>query len=77
MSEVRASLSKGSATSGTAQTELEGAREKPPRKITWSNVGVGGAIQVFEVCTLGQPFEVLKTHMAGESLPSLRSPCFL
>lgn len=29
------------------------------------NLAIGAAIQVFEVSTLGQPFEVLKTHMAA------------
>jgi hypothetical protein len=29
------------------------------------NLAIGAAIQVFEVSTLGQPFEVIKTHMAG------------
>ena len=29
------------------------------------NIAIGAAIQVFEVSTLGQPFEVLKTHLAG------------
>jgi hypothetical protein len=38
---------------------------KAKKKISWKNLGIGAAIQVFEVSTLGQPFEVLKTHMAG------------
>lgn len=33
---------------------------------SWNNILIGGAIQVFEVSTLGQPFEVIKTHMAGK-----------
>lgn len=35
------------------------------RPISWRNLAIGAGIQVFEVSTLGQPFEVLKTHMAG------------
>ena len=35
------------------------------KRVSWKNLGIGAAIQVFEVSTLGQPFEVLKTHMAG------------
>ena len=35
------------------------------KSVSWTNLGVGAAIQVFEVSTLGQPFEVVKTHMAG------------
>lgn len=38
----------------------------PPKKpVSWKNLAIGAVIQVFEVSTLGQPFEVLKTHMAG------------
>ncbi len=29
------------------------------------NVAIGAGLQVFEASTLGQPFEVIKTHMAG------------
>ena len=29
------------------------------------NMMIGAGLQVFEVSTLGQPFEVIKTHMAG------------
>ena len=47
---------------------------KPGFKL--SNVFVGAAIQLFEVSTLGQPFEVLKTHMAG-NLVSLSIPFLL
>lgn len=36
------------------------------KKFSWNNIGIGAAIQVFEVSTLGQPFEVVKTHMAGK-----------
>lgn len=43
----------------------EGAHEK--KSISWKNLAIGATIQVFEVSTLGQPFEVLKTHMAGNS----------
>lgn len=35
------------------------------KPVSWKNLAIGAAIQVFEVSTLGQPFEVLKTHMAG------------
>lgn len=32
---------------------------------SWSNVAVGAAMNMFEVTTLGQPFEVIKTQMAS------------
>lgn len=35
------------------------------KPVSWRNLAIGAIIQVFEVSTLGQPFEVLKTHMAG------------
>jgi hypothetical protein len=35
------------------------------KPMSWRNLAIGAAIQVFEVSTLGQPFEVLKTQMAG------------
>lgn len=38
------------------------------RKNAGKNVLIGAALQVFEVSTLGQPFEVVKTHMAGTNI---------
>jgi hypothetical protein len=37
--------------------------EKKP--VSWKNLAIGASIQVFEVSSLGQPFEVVKTHMAA------------
>lgn len=45
--------------------DLAQTKEIEKRGAKWSNIFVGAGIQLFEVCTLGQPFEVLKTHMAG------------
>lgn len=45
-------------------------KKKP---FSWGNIALGAAIQTFEVSTLGQPFEVVKTHMAanrGDSIPT-------
>ncbi|BGO93727.1 hypothetical protein NBRC10512_006608 [Rhodotorula toruloides] len=36
------------------------------------NLAIGAGVSVFEVTTLGQPFEVLKTHMAANRHDSLR-----
>ena len=44
--------------SGTSTT----AKKKP---ISWSNIALGAGINLFEISTLGQPFEVVKTHMAA------------
>ncbi len=51
--------------SSTAATAVVVPVQK--KKFSWQNIGIGAAIQVFEVSTLGQPFEVVKTHMAGKS----------
>lgn len=45
--------------------------EVKKKPISWQNLGIGAAIQVFEVSTLGQPFEVLKTHMAAHRQDNL------
>lgn len=41
--------------------------------VQWRSLGIGAAIQVFEVSTLGQPLEVLKTQMAAHRGDSLRA----
>ncbi|CAL1695519.1 unnamed protein product [Somion occarium] len=43
------------------------AIEKEPgqKGVNWSNIAVGGIMNMFEVTTLGQPLEVLKTQMAA------------
>lgn len=45
--------------------QLKPVATQTGKRVSWQNIGIGAAIQVFEVSTLGQPFEVLKTHMAG------------
>ncbi|RKO84648.1 mitochondrial carrier domain-containing protein [Blyttiomyces helicus] len=42
------------------------------KPISWLNLGIGAGLNIFEVSTLGQPFEVIKTHMAanrGDTMP--------
>ncbi|KAJ2554799.1 hypothetical protein EV175_002471 [Coemansia sp. RSA 1933] len=41
------------------------------KALSWSNILLGAAIQTFEVSTLGQPFEVVKTHMAANRADSI------
>ena len=50
-------------TAGDAAVLNASIKQKP--SFSWNNIAIGAAIQVFEVSTLGQPFEVIKTHMAG------------
>ena len=53
----------------TQQQQQPAVLEKKP--VSWRYLAIGAAIQVFEVSTLGQPFEVLKTHMAAHRQDSL------
>jgi len=42
------------------------AAQPPPKKpVSFSNLLLGAGLNMFEVTTLGQPLEVLKTHMAA------------
>ncbi|SCZ90741.1 BZ3500_MvSof-1268-A1-R1_Chr1-3g02204 [Microbotryum saponariae] len=45
-----------------AQAPLKKGERRP---IAWSNIAVGGVMNMFEVTTLGQPLEVVKTQMAS------------
>jgi len=54
------------------------AKDPGQKGINWSNIAVGGIMNMFEVTTLGQPLEVIKTQMAanrsqtmGEALRSV------
>ncbi|KAI9151505.1 mitochondrial dna replication [Paramyrothecium foliicola] len=41
------------------------AKAAPKKTIQWSNLLVGATMNMFQVTTLGQPMEVLKTHVAA------------
>ncbi|KAI7823861.1 mitochondrial carrier domain-containing protein [Gamsiella multidivaricata] len=41
------------------------AGQPAKKKVNFANLGVGAAMNMFEVTTLGQPFEVIKTHLAA------------
>lgn len=41
------------------------AREPGQKGINYGNLAVGSVMNIMEVTTLGQPFEVLKTQMAA------------
>ncbi|KAF8337416.1 mitochondrial carrier domain-containing protein [Cantharellus anzutake] len=41
------------------------AKEPGQHGINWSNIAVGAIMNMFEVTTLGQPLEVIKTQMAA------------
>ncbi|KAF8609211.1 mitochondrial carrier [Ceratobasidium sp. AG-I] len=42
-----------------------GVQREPGQGVSWSNIAVGATMNMFEVTTLGQPLEVLKTQMAA------------
>ncbi|KAF9183646.1 hypothetical protein BGZ51_000948 [Haplosporangium sp. Z 767] len=48
----------------TSSTAIPG-QTATKKKINFANLGVGAAMNMFEVTTLGQPFEVIKTHLAA------------
>lgn len=48
-----------------SQITISASGEPVKKPVSYVNLGIGACMQMFEVSTLGQPFEVLKTHMAG------------
>jgi len=46
-------------------------KEPGQKGVNWSNIAVGGIMNMFEVTTLGQPLEVLKTQMAANRSQSM------
>lgn len=51
-------------TVAVASTAIPGTTATK-KKVNFANLGVGAAMNMFEVTTLGQPFEVIKTHLAA------------
>jgi len=47
------------------------------KPVSYVSLGVGAFMQMVEVTTLGQPFEVVKTTMAGIRLLSIPPEIFL
>jgi len=46
-------------------------KEPGQKGVNWSNIAVGGIMNMFEVTTLGQPLEVIKTQMAANRQQSM------
>jgi len=46
-------------------------QREPGQPISWSNIAVGAIMNMFEVTTLGQPLEVVKTQMAANRSQSM------
>ncbi|KAI0051660.1 mitochondrial carrier [Auriscalpium vulgare] len=46
-------------------------KEPGQKGVNWSNIAVGGIMNMFEVTTLGQPLEVIKTQMAANRSQSM------
>ncbi|KAL6922515.1 hypothetical protein FSST1_006541 [Fusarium sambucinum] len=50
-----------------------GQTQSTRKSISWSNLLVGACLNIFQVTSLGQPMEVVKTHVAanrGDNLPT-------
>ena len=59
---------------GGFDAPISTSSNEPPKKkpISFINLAIGASLNIFEVSTLGQPFEVVKTHMAanrGDTMP--------
>ncbi|KAH6988188.1 mitochondrial DNA replication protein [Ilyonectria sp. MPI-CAGE-AT-0026] len=54
-----------------ATTHASPIVEHKKRKTPWSNLAVGACMNIFQVTSLGQPMEVLKTHVAANRGDSL------
>jgi len=50
-------------------------KEPGQKGVSWSNIAVGAIMNMFEVTTLGQPLEVLKTQMAANRSQSMWQAC--
>jgi len=50
-------------------------KEPGQKGVSWSNIAVGGIMNMFEVTTLGQPLEVLKTQMAANRSQTMWQAC--
>lgn len=50
-------------------------REPGQKGVNWSNIAVGAIMNMFEVTTLGQPLEVLKTQMAANRTQTMWQAC--
>ncbi|KAL1925664.1 uncharacterized protein VTP21DRAFT_547 [Calcarisporiella thermophila] len=63
------------AAPSAAETVLLDKDGKPivvkKKPLSWVNLGIGAFLNLFEITTLGQPFEVLKTHLASHRGDSL------
>ncbi|KAI9445308.1 mitochondrial carrier [Lactarius indigo] len=46
-------------------------KEPGQKGVSWSNIAVGAIMNMFEVTTLGQPLEVIKTQMAANRSQSM------
>lgn len=50
---------------GAKNNNQDGSPQIEKKPVSWSNIGIGAVLNLSEVSTLGQPFEVMKTTMAA------------
>ncbi|PVV03540.1 hypothetical protein BB560_001974 [Smittium megazygosporum] len=60
-------------TNPSAGAVPEVSTQKKQANLSWRNLAIGAFIQIAEVSSLGQPFEVVKTHMAANRQDSMRT----
>lgn len=58
-----------------AQLISKGDARLQRKNITWSSLAVGAAMNIFQVSTLGQPLENVKTYVSFSYVP--RGQCYL
>jgi len=58
-------------STSSSRTVMAIQKEPGQKGVNWSNIAVGGIMNMFEVTTLGQPLEVLKTQMAANRSQSM------
>lgn len=69
---MSASSNSPSVPTQSLQQKQSNASLKKASQVSWQNLAIGATMQLFEVSTLGQPFDVLKTHMAANRQDSFR-----
>ncbi|KAH7245652.1 mitochondrial DNA replication protein [Fusarium tricinctum] len=61
------------ATTAATISPVLGQIQSTRKPVSWSNLLVGAAMNLFQVSSLGQPMEVVKTHVAANRGDSLRT----
>jgi hypothetical protein len=55
-----------------ATQQIARVTAEPRPTVQWRNLAIGAVMNIFQVTSLGQPMEVLKTHIAANRRDTLR-----